>query len=264
MPQVFISHSTKDQEFVERTLLPALRAHGVIPWYSKRDIHTGHEWIASIEEGLKASEWFLVVLSATSAESKWVKRELNWAIMERESRIIPVVVEHCPQWDAHFVLAQIQHADFTKDRESALANVLSRIGPVREATEAPGGVVTDEKRPKHESQAPEHRMAQETAPIKIAKPTPPKMGESRPEEQAGPRAGGVPQKSSFWVEDGLSRGDHLLAWGGLIVAVGFMALGCYYNNIFVFLASFLGLGFSAIGYRNRIRKNIIKEINRRK
>ena len=63
------------------------------------------------------------------------------------------------------------------------------------------------------------------------------------------------------MEEGLSKGDHLLIWGGFIVSVGFMALGCYYNNVFVFLASFLGLGISMLGYRNRIRENIKRDVN---
>ena len=190
---------------VRRAHAPARPApHGVTPWYSRRDIHTGDEWIARIEEGLKASEWFLVVLSASSAGSPWVEQELNWAIMHRRSRIIPVVVEHCPRWDDHFVLAQIQHADFTKDRESALANVLRRFGPAREATEGPGGVAPEEGRPKRKGQgrAPD---AKGNRPKRMKSPRPRKLASPGRRSKPGQGREACHEKARFGWKKGCRK-----------------------------------------------------------
>ena len=63
MPQVFISHSSKDRGFVEQELVPLLEHHSVKTWYSRSAIRTAAVWEDEIRFGLTASDWFLVVLS---------------------------------------------------------------------------------------------------------------------------------------------------------------------------------------------------------
>ncbi|MHC5012350.1 MAG: toll/interleukin-1 receptor domain-containing protein, partial [Planctomycetota bacterium] len=63
MPRVFISHSSKDQGFVEKELVPTLHAHGIDTWYSTAHIRSAREWETAIREALHACDWFLVVLS---------------------------------------------------------------------------------------------------------------------------------------------------------------------------------------------------------
>ena len=52
VPKVFISHSSKDRDFVEREIISLLRSHGIETWYSKDDIQTASQWQNSIAEGL--------------------------------------------------------------------------------------------------------------------------------------------------------------------------------------------------------------------
>ncbi len=128
MVQVFVSHSTKDREFVEREILRALSAGGLQAWYAKESIHTSEMWERAILRGLRDSDWFLVVLSQDSARSTWVKREVDWAFVNRASRIIPVLLNECDADDFHLGMAGIQHVDYRGDPVSARARLLSMFG----------------------------------------------------------------------------------------------------------------------------------------
>ena len=87
-PTIFVSHAGQDREFVERDLLGMLRAVGLEPWYSKQAIRATEAWEAKIEDALESATWFLVVMSEGAVNSKWVKREVAWAIEQRK-RIVP-------------------------------------------------------------------------------------------------------------------------------------------------------------------------------
>jgi formylglycine-generating enzyme required for sulfatase activity len=124
MSRVFISHSTKDREFVERVLVPALHGYGLETWYSREDIRAADSWHQSILEGLKSSDWFLIVMSANSAKSEWVIDELHWAMGHRPlGRIVPVMIEECDPYDFHIRLPRLQFVDYGRDRERALAQL---------------------------------------------------------------------------------------------------------------------------------------------
>jgi TIR domain len=127
MPKVFISHSTQDRPFVEDELLPLLTRHGIDVWYAPDDIRSSSVWERTILDGLKACDWFALVMSPRSAESEWVKDELQWAIEFRTDRIVPILLEPCVPYEFHIRLARIQHVDFTiskidTSRSKLLAN----------------------------------------------------------------------------------------------------------------------------------------------
>jgi TIR domain len=128
MPRVFISHSTKDREFVERDLLPFLREHGIDAWYAPDDIQTAAHWERTILTGLQGCDWFLLLMSPRSAESEWVRDEVNWAISHREGRIVPVMVEACDPYAFHIRMSRIQHIDFRSDSETARRKLLKVWG----------------------------------------------------------------------------------------------------------------------------------------
>jgi type VI secretion system protein VasG len=109
--RVFISHSAQDREFVEGEIIGFLHEHGIDPWYSRDDIRPTDTWERTILRGLKSCEWFLLVMSPRSAQSEWVKDEVNWAVVERPGRIIPVLIEDCQTSDFHIRLPRIQHVD---------------------------------------------------------------------------------------------------------------------------------------------------------
>jgi hypothetical protein len=124
MSRVFISHSTKDRDFVEGILVPAIHGFGLETWYSKNDIKATDRWERSILNGLESSDWFLIVMSPNSAESEWVRDELHWAMGNRpHGRIVPVMIEGCNPYDFHIRLPRLQFVDYSQDRERALAQL---------------------------------------------------------------------------------------------------------------------------------------------
>jgi len=66
--KVFLSHSTKDQEFVRR-LADALTSADFIPWFCEVDIEKNENFVARIEEGLTQCDLALVVWSPDAATS---------------------------------------------------------------------------------------------------------------------------------------------------------------------------------------------------
>jgi hypothetical protein len=130
--RVFVSHSTKDREFVEREIIAELEKNGIRTWYSKVDIQSAAEWETSIRRGLESCEWFLLVMSPRSLSSEWVKDELHWAIDERPNRIVPVLMEDCEPRAFHIRMARIQHVDFrspSSESKVRLVNLFDMPGP---------------------------------------------------------------------------------------------------------------------------------------
>jgi formylglycine-generating enzyme required for sulfatase activity len=93
-------------------------------WYSREDIRAADSWHQSILDGLKSSDWFLIVMSANSAKSEWVIDELHWAMGHRPlGRIVPVMIEECDPYDFHLRLPRLQFVDYSQDRERALTRL---------------------------------------------------------------------------------------------------------------------------------------------
>lgn len=97
-PRVFLSHSHADKPVAEE-LDHALRRLGVDPWLDKWEIEPGDSLIQKIfSEGLAHCAVFLVLLSPESVASKWVREELDVALVRRlegATRVVPVVVKAC-------------------------------------------------------------------------------------------------------------------------------------------------------------------------
>jgi tetratricopeptide (TPR) repeat protein len=124
MPRIFISHSSLDRELVEREIISPLRAHGLETWYSTDNIKSASEWEQQIREGLKACDWFLIVLSPRSVASEWVQREVHWAFLKRKGKIVPVLMETCAPEDLHLGLLPIQLNPYDSDYHQEMAHTL--------------------------------------------------------------------------------------------------------------------------------------------
>ena len=97
-PVAFVSHSSADREAVEE-LARALARSGVDPWYSGWEIGPGDSIVDKINKGLGSCDAFVIVVSQNSVRSKWVREELNSAVVERierETQIIPVRLDDYP------------------------------------------------------------------------------------------------------------------------------------------------------------------------
>lgn len=123
--EVFLSHSNKDRSFVLR-LARVLRQHGIPYWYSAVHISGAKQWHDEIGRALGRCSWFLVVLTPDSVRSRWVKRELLFALNEDRynEKIIPVLRKACEHARLSWTLAEFQFVDFTGDLDDGCRQLL--------------------------------------------------------------------------------------------------------------------------------------------
>jgi uncharacterized protein YjbI with pentapeptide repeats len=74
----FISYSSKDQEFADR-LYGDLQNKGVRCWFAPHDVQAGKKLHEQIDEAILRFERLLLILSANSMTSEWVKTEIRKA-----------------------------------------------------------------------------------------------------------------------------------------------------------------------------------------
>jgi hypothetical protein len=72
--KVFLSHSTKDKQFVQ-TLAAELEAEKIEPWLCEVDIELGDNFVARIEEGLCDADLTVLFWSPEAARSAWTRLE---------------------------------------------------------------------------------------------------------------------------------------------------------------------------------------------
>jgi formylglycine-generating enzyme required for sulfatase activity len=98
MPRVFISYSRKDLTFVQR-LAKDLEAAGLEVWYDLTGLEVGTRWGSEIQNAIRSSDYFVVILSPNSTESEWVEREFLYAGNHRK-KVIPILYQACdmPLW----------------------------------------------------------------------------------------------------------------------------------------------------------------------
>jgi hypothetical protein len=112
--EVFLSHSDHDREMAAR-IVEALRAHGVPVWFSPTNIIGAQQWHDEIGAALSRCDWFMVLLSPDAASSKWVKRELLFALENDRynGRIIPIRFRECDYEKLSWTLSGFQMIDFS-------------------------------------------------------------------------------------------------------------------------------------------------------
>jgi uncharacterized protein YjbI with pentapeptide repeats len=75
---LFISYSTKDQEFADR-LHADLQDKGVRCWFAPHNVKGGKKLHEQIDEAIRLYDKLLLILSPASMESEWVKTEISKA-----------------------------------------------------------------------------------------------------------------------------------------------------------------------------------------
>lgn len=144
MPQIFISYSHKDRDFVRRldrdlaTLLPKAEV------FYDMVIPPGESWVETLTAQIEQADIVLAVLSPDYLESSWAMQELNVAIERRlraQARIIPLLVRPC---NPEGFLSLLSWVDFTEDYDEALARLIWGITgerPQAAKGEEPGDTV---------------------------------------------------------------------------------------------------------------------------
>jgi hypothetical protein len=121
---VFLSHSSRDQRFVEQEIIPLLSAHAVLHWYSSEHIATAEQWTDRIFDALQQSDAVAVVLSADAVESEWVKKEVSWAF-ENRRKVVPILLSDCRRAALHPMLESINHVDYRGPLRRARTRLLA-------------------------------------------------------------------------------------------------------------------------------------------
>ncbi len=98
-PKAFVSHASEDKERFVLGFATKLLDRGIDVWLDKWEILPGDSLIDKIfEEGIKDAQAIIVVLSQYSVDKKWVREELNAAVVKNIngiSKLIPVVIDDC-------------------------------------------------------------------------------------------------------------------------------------------------------------------------
>jgi tetratricopeptide (TPR) repeat protein len=93
MPKLFISHSSKDDDFV-RELQQALGDLGQDVWIDSRELRGGDPLLSDIQKAIEDASAYAVVVSTDALQSKWVGKELRHALGVQKQRgrdVFPVI-----------------------------------------------------------------------------------------------------------------------------------------------------------------------------
>jgi|HubBroStandDraft_6_1064221.scaffolds.fasta_scaffold36407_2 hypothetical protein len=123
--ELFLSHSSANAGFANR-LAEALAGRGIPTFFSQKSIRGAQEWHDEIGAALQRCDWFLVILTPHSVRSKWVKRELIYALQAKRynDRIIPLLYKTCDTSQLSWTLSAFQYVDFRKDFEAGYQRLL--------------------------------------------------------------------------------------------------------------------------------------------
>jgi hypothetical protein len=122
--KAFVSHSSKDIPIVDK-IVADLESNGVSVWYDKFEIRAGDDIVDKVNEGLKDSEYFLLILSPNALSSSWVKEETSFAVLQQIAFkgifVIPVLIQDC---DIPPLLRHRRYVDFRKSYDEGMEELL--------------------------------------------------------------------------------------------------------------------------------------------
>jgi len=125
--RVFISYSHQDAKYAN-VIITALKAANHDVWYDRGKLKTGDNLITKLNEGIKSSDAFILIISKYSLRSKWVKHEYSTLalgdISSERTRVIPVLVDKSsvPQY-----LANHLYVDMSMGVERGVDKILSAL-----------------------------------------------------------------------------------------------------------------------------------------
>jgi hypothetical protein len=121
-PRVFLSYSRTDLPFVQ-DLMAGLERGGVRVWFDVRELMVGEDYLVATEQGLRDSEYCVVIVSRYSMESAEVLRELTIA-QKVGTTIVPVLLHDT---ELAGQLRNLQWVDFRFHFEGPLAGLIAQL-----------------------------------------------------------------------------------------------------------------------------------------
>lgn len=131
MPRIFLSHSSKDKNFVER-LANDLVNNDCRVWFDRWEIKIGDNIVERINSGIGESDYMAFVISKSSVESQWVMNEWTsmfiQAVNEKKAKILPILIEDCevPPILRPYKCADIREPDNYKSSFQELLNAIRK------------------------------------------------------------------------------------------------------------------------------------------
>ncbi len=120
MSEIFVSHSTKDIDFVRRLTNSLQYSLGAVIWVSFEHIRPGEAWADSINNALNQCRIMILIVSPDSLNSQQVRKEWRF-FLSHDKRIIPVI---WGKGDLPYDLNDIQHIDFSSQEYDTALNLL--------------------------------------------------------------------------------------------------------------------------------------------
>lgn len=195
----FISYATEADRDTAFKLVEHLEAHGLKCWIAPRNVRAGKQYAEEIVRGIRTAQGFILVLSAASNTSKFVRREVEQAD-RRDKPIYALRIEEVDPSDAlQLFLSEIHWIDAWKgelaDHARSLAEMLrEEEGPIEARSE-----------PKVEARTPK--------PLKQA----PRQ-ERKPKNEAEQARPGAGLAAKWWLF--ALRGALAFATGAALIADG--------------------------------------------
>lgn len=125
---IFLSYSSKDHEQVLK-LAHDLKSKGFSVWLDKWEIRVGDPITQMIERGLSNSRFLGIWLTDSAVKSGWVQKEWQAKFADEAKTnnvtVLPLLGENC---DIHSLLRDKKYADFTKDYQLGLDELLLVLG----------------------------------------------------------------------------------------------------------------------------------------
>lgn len=142
-PLAFISHSSDVKEKFVIKFAEKLMNKGVDAWLDIWEIKPGDSIVNKIfEEGIKNCQAFIIILSKKSINSKWVRQELDVAIIkqiENQIKLIPVLIDDVEVPEALKAIAWVKIKDINKydDSVKEIANSILGLSDKPEVVNSP-------------------------------------------------------------------------------------------------------------------------------
>lgn len=127
---IFISYSHKDKKFVDKLAMQLVHRN-VNVWLDRWELAVGDSIVDRVQEAVDGSSALLVILSKSSTESEWCKKELSAGLLreleEKRVVVMPVMLEEC---DVPVFARGKMFADFRTSFDDGLRSVVEGIAKV--------------------------------------------------------------------------------------------------------------------------------------
>lgn len=132
-PRVFISHIHSDSDWVRSFVDQLLSAGQENVWCFEREVAVGEPWADKVENGLRSSEYIVLVVSPGSINSSWFNFELG-ASLGMGKKVIPIVDKELKAGDLPGPLRSMRYIQMDSPEDAAREVVHTLEGTEKSAS----------------------------------------------------------------------------------------------------------------------------------